>query len=110
MNYNIIVVDRFVKELKALKKKYPSLLADIETVRQELISNPTTGIPLGKNCYKIRFSIKSKGKGKSGGGRLITCIKVIGKIIYLLSVYDKSERVTVSDEALHEILKEENLL
>lgn len=109
MSYNIIAVERFIKELKALKKKYPSIIFDLEAVKKDLLLNPTCGTFIGKDCYKIRFSIKSKGKGKSGGGRLITCVKIIGKTIYLLSVYDKSERVTISDEALKEILKQEDL-
>lgn len=59
-----------------------------------------------KNCFKIRFAITSKGKGKSGGGRLITLIKIMDDQIYLVTVYDKSETPTVSDKRLKELLQE----
>lgn len=69
-----------------------------------LQENPHQGIPLGNNCYKIRASIKSKGKGKSGGARLITYVCVLEEELYLLSIYDKSERESISDKELKAIL------
>ena len=72
MNYNIIAVPTFRKELKKLAKKYHSLKADLALLFESLENNPEQGTALGKNCYKIRLAIASKGKGKSGGARLIT--------------------------------------
>ena len=63
--------------------------------------NPKQGIPLGKDCYKIRLAIASKGKGKSGGARVITCVKVVKQTVYLLSIFDKSEFENISDEELN---------
>jgi hypothetical protein len=48
------------------------------------------------DCYKIRLLIKSKGKGKSGGGRLITCVRFYKSTVFLLAVYDKSEFESIS--------------
>jgi hypothetical protein len=59
---------------------------------------------LGKDCYKIRLSIKSKGKGKSGGARIITCVKVIDGNVYLITIYDKSEKESISNKELKELL------
>ena len=59
---------------------------------QSLKDNPKQGSPLGHNCFKIRISITSKGKGKSGGGRIITNLVVRDKTVYLLSIYDKSDK------------------
>nr|WP_304438252.1 type II toxin-antitoxin system RelE/ParE family toxin [Pedobacter sp. Leaf176] len=55
---------------------------------------------MGKECYKIRISISSKGKGKSSGARLITRVRVVKETIYLLSIYNKSERDSISDKEL----------
>lgn len=110
MSYKIIPTKIFEKELKALKRKYPSVKEDIQQVLESLQNNPNAGIPLGYDCFKIRVSIRSKGKGKSGGGRLITCVKVTGRMIYLVSIYDKSEQETIRDKKLVYYLKLSGLL
>ena len=76
MNYNVLTIPSFDRQLKKLAKKYPSLKIEYKDLIQSLKHNPTQGISLGKNCFKIRLSISSKGKGKSGGGRVITNIVV----------------------------------
>jgi hypothetical protein len=103
---SIVPTENFKKEAKILSKKYFSFEDDIETVINEISKNPHYGISLGHNCYKIRFAIKSKNSGKSGGARLITLIKIINNTVYLLSVYDKSHKDSVSDSELAEIIKE----
>ena len=55
MNYKIKSIPRFEKEIKRLSKKYPSLKKDIEELAVLLSKNPTTGTPLGKDAYKIRW-------------------------------------------------------
>ncbi len=72
---------------------------------QSLKDNPKQGSPLGHNCFKIRISIASKGKGKSGEGRIITNLVVRDKTVYLLSIYDKSDKENLSDKELLELLK-----
>ncbi len=54
------------------RKKYPSLKSDLFKLIKQLEANPLIGTLLGKDFYKIRLSISSKGKGKSGGARVIT--------------------------------------
>ena len=105
MTYRLYPTSSFKKELKKLLKKYPSLLLDLEQVESELLQNPRTGREVYKNCYKIRIAIKSKGKGKSGGGRLITHIRVEKEVIYLLFIYDKSDRDTVPDSYISSLLQ-----
>jgi hypothetical protein len=63
------------------------------------------GTPIGKNCYKIRIAISSKGKGKSGGARIITHYVITDKTVYLLSIFDKSERENLTDKEIKELLK-----
>lgn len=68
MNYEIITSENFIRELKRLAKKYPSLKQEVDDLGDSLSQNPSQGTPIGKDCYKIRLAIKSKGKGKRGGG------------------------------------------
>ncbi|MCF8229357.1 MAG: type II toxin-antitoxin system RelE/ParE family toxin [Bacteroidales bacterium] len=105
MKYNVLVTDNFRKEFKKLHKKYPSLKNDILQIVNQLELSPKQGISLGRNCYKIRVSITSKGKGKSGGGRLITYLTIQKQIVYLLSIYDKSNKESIEDHELDFLLK-----
>lgn len=89
-----------LKQLKALSKKYPSLKQDFAALLKELEQHPQMGTPLGQDCYKIRLAIKSKGRGKSGGARVITCVKIEKEKLYFLTLYDKSEQSTISDADL----------
>lgn len=62
--------------------------------------NLNRGYPWGKSCYKVRMAIKSKGKGKSGGSRVITCVRIVKSTVHLLTIYDKSEKENITDEEL----------
>lgn len=105
MSYSVLITSDFKKDSKRLVKKYKSLKNDILNLITSLEENPAQGTSLGHDCYKIRLSIKSKGKGKSGGARVITCVKVIDKEVFLLTIYDKSERENVTDKELKKLLK-----
>jgi hypothetical protein len=110
MNFNVIVTTGFKKHAKSIGKKHPSLKSDLEALIDSLEQNPLQGEPLGKDCYKVRMAITSKGKGKSGGSRVITCVKVVDQDVYLLTIYDKSEKENISDKELDELLKIAGLL
>lgn len=105
MSFNVATIPAFDKQIKRLAKKYPSLKEEYNNLLNKLEENPVEGTPLGNNCYKIRIAISSKGKGKSGGGRIITHIVIKKKTVYLLSVYDKSEHETISASQINELLK-----
>src|SRR5438477_6550556 len=105
MSYRVISTDPFEREVKRLSRKYPSLKTDLQTLFGQLEENPLVGSPLGKNCYKIRLAIKSKGKGKSGGGRIITFVQIRNEKVFLVTLYDKGEKGTVSDDELEQLLK-----
>ena len=64
MNFSIITLSSFDKELKRLTKKYPSMKTDYANLLGDLESNPNSGTPIGKNCYKVRLQITSKVKEK----------------------------------------------
>ncbi len=105
MSYNLIITPAFERDAKTLLKKHKSLKSDLAGLFESLENEPTQGKALGKDCYKIRLAIASKGKGKSGGGRVITCVKIISDKVFLLSIYDKSEKEDISDKELNELLK-----
>jgi mRNA-degrading endonuclease RelE of RelBE toxin-antitoxin system len=100
MSYSIIVSDSFARELKYLSKKYPSIKADLAALGRKLLLDPMQGIALGNECYKIRLAIASKGKGRSGGARVITHLKIAKEHIYLLSIYDKSEAENIPESEI----------
>ena len=112
MKVNVILTPDFRRDAKKLLKKYPSLKSDLSQLAKELHANPRTGTQLSAHVFKIRFAIKSKGKGKSGGARVISYIDVLmvhpeeQTDVYLLSIYDKSEYENVSDKRLKELVKE----
>jgi mRNA-degrading endonuclease RelE of RelBE toxin-antitoxin system len=105
MSYNISLTDTFQKESKRLSKKYPSFKSDLIKLIEKLEDNPIQGDSLGKSCYKVRINIESKRKGKSGGARIITYVHVTEEDVYLLTVYDKSERESLAKGELEELLE-----
>ena len=106
MNYNIILIPKFKKQVKKLLKKYRSLIKELDEFEVMLSENPFAGIEIIKNTYKIRLKIKSKGKGKSAGARIIYFVITDEKDIYLLSIYDKSEKDSISKREIIELLKD----
>jgi|SRR5690606_1718798 len=105
MSYSVIALPRFFKDLKKLSKKYSSIKKDMAVLLDSLKKVPDQGTPLGKNCYKIRLAITSKGKGKSGGARIITYIQISGSTVFLLSIYDKTDKVNLTKKELEELLE-----
>jgi len=106
MAYSIIPTPNFQSEFKKLYKKFPSIKNDLMLLADSLLDDPLQGCEIFKNCYKIRLAIKSKGKGKSGGARVITFVQIVDEKIYFLSVYDKGEIETVPDAFLRQLLKD----
>lgn len=113
MNYEIVSSKNFERNFKHLFKKYRSLKNDIVDLIKELRRNPTLGDDLGNNTRKVRMAITSKGKGKSGGARIITYhwyIDEARKKLYLLTIYDKSEQDNISESEIQKLRQESGLL
>ena len=104
MNYEIIATPRFRRDIKKLVKKYASLKKEFAELIEDLKKDPKQGTALGDNCFKIRIAIASKGKGKSGGARVITHVLIQEETVFLLSIYDKAEREAISDKEIKELL------
>lgn len=105
MSYSIVPTHRFEKELKRLANKFPSLKKEFAQLIATISENPQAGSFVGNNCYKIRLAIASKGKGKSGVARVITHMYIASETVYLLTIYDKSEKADLKPNELQEIVK-----
>jgi len=112
MNCNITATPDFARELKHLAKRYPSIKDDYKNFLDELAQNPLMGSKLGQHLRKVRFPITSKGKGKSGGARVIThtvIVEIDGADITLVTIYDKSDQINITDKELRQLMKRNGL-
>lgn len=106
---NILLGEEFKRQFRRLAKKYRSLPDDLRVLKEELEKNPRLGDDLGNGKRKVRMAIASKGKGKSGGARVITYelhVSATGEVIdlVLLTIYDKSEMENISDAFIASLL------
>lgn len=108
MNFEIIATQTFSRQLKVLGKRHRSLKSDISEFINSLKQNPLQGDEIAPNIRKIRLAITSKGKGKSGGARIITytiMASIEKGLIYLVYIYDKSDYESVDEKKIQELLK-----
>ena len=108
-NITISVSDDFAKEAKRLAKKYPSFKQDYKDFLLSIKNNPLQGDEITKNIRKIRMAIKAKGKGKSGGARVITFNILTdienGQVVFLL-LYDKEDASTVKVNVVKQLVRD----
>jgi hypothetical protein len=52
------------------------------------------------------LSIASRGKGKSGGARVITNFAITDDTVYLLSIYDKSGQESITDSYIKALIRD----
>ena len=104
MRNKVILEKSFERPAKQLRKRYPSFPSDLLTLIEELESNALLGTSIGGNVRKVRLAIRSKGKGKSGGARVITYVYISDSRVHLLTIYDKSDRAAISNEEIRELI------
>lgn len=113
MKYSIKPVPSFLKELKRLSKRYVSIKEDVLALGRSLQMNPNQGVDLGRGLRKIRMVItSSKGRGKSGGVRVITLNVVFDADsveILLVGIYDKTERENITMKEIETLLEKNGL-
>lgn len=116
MKVTVKITKAFKTAVKPLLKKYQSLPKDLLNLEKELTKAPRLGTPLGKDTYKIRLKVTSKGKGKSGGARVISLVEttLIGFTeivsdeeitVNLITIYDKSDVDNISNKELKELIQ-----
>jgi mRNA-degrading endonuclease RelE of RelBE toxin-antitoxin system len=94
MNYKTEIDKEFGKEFKILLKKFPSLKKDFQNILDNVEKELALADDLGNGFRKIRINIKSKGRGSSGGGRIITyetIVAVDNKLVIFASIYNKGD-------------------
>ncbi len=97
--------DEFKAAFKRLSKKYRTLKQDLLRAMDEIQEAPSEiGVPLFATVRKMRMAISAKGRGKSGGARLILSLYQQEGVVFFLFIYDKNEMENVSDEFIKEIL------
>lgn len=110
MKANMIVdikyLPEFERRAKKMAKKYRSFIEDYDKFLGSLEENPFQGTSLDKT----RMAVLSKGKGKSGGVRVLTyTVQKVNPekiVITLLSIFDKSDIENVSDGYIKSLVKE----
>lgn len=73
-----------------------------------LKTNPMQGVELAPGIRKIRLSITSKGKGKSGGARVITYTVIASEengSVYLLEIYNKTDYSSVDIQVIKSVIE-----
>lgn len=116
MASKFILTDSFKRDAKKLAKKYRSLSQDIRALIDELQNDPYLGNRLTPNVYKVRIAIKSKGRGKSGGGRVIYYVNLTLEEndnsdvnIYFLTIYDKSSMENIPTHIIDSLIKDSGI-
>jgi hypothetical protein len=111
MRVDINVTESFKKAARPLIRRYRSFLEDLICLETDLRGNPKLGQALGGNVYKIRLRIRSKGKGKSGGARVISFVELFAEVneddstvVNLLTVYDKKDKSDISNDELRKLI------
>ncbi|HLV23663.1 MAG TPA: type II toxin-antitoxin system RelE/ParE family toxin [Moheibacter sp.] len=107
MNYEVVISENFKKEFKKMHKKYPSLKSDLQLILDNIENELKLATDLGSGFKKLRIQIKSKGKGKRGGGRIITYETILAvdtTHIVFGSIYNKGEFENISIELLKQII------
>ena len=107
MKVNITLGDEFKRRARRLGKKYHSFTDDLIDFKKSLTDNPFQGESLGQGVHKVRMPIASKGKGKSGGARVLTLVMLVSDDadVTLLTIYDKGEISNVSDSYIQALIR-----
>jgi len=106
----VIILPSFEKGAKRLIKKYKSLVDEISSFILKTENEGIQGISLGNGIYKSRLAVESKGKGKSGGLRVISYSELFFSLhdntIYLVAIYDKREISSMNKSEIERIIKD----
>ena len=107
MSYEITATPEFLRNLKKLAKRHRSLRKDFEIFIESLKMNPFQGVELSPGLRKIRMAISSKGRGKSGGARIITFNIITAENageVFLIDIYDKGDFASVDVSILEKLI------
>ena len=109
MSFEILTTSYFDLEAKRLAKRHRSFIEDLQDFQEELLKNPYQRTELSPGIRKIRLSIDSKGRGKSGGARVITFTYLVDEkdgVVILLLLYDKADASSIKMNVVRKIIKD----
>ena len=111
MNFEIQTTSYFDTEAKRRAKRHRSFASDLKDFRDSILANPYQGTELSPGIRKIRLTIDSKGRGKSGGGgaRVITFTYLVNEkdgVVILLLLYDKADASNIKMNVVRKIIKD----
>ena len=109
MSFEIQTTSYFDTEAKRLAKRHRSFIDDLQEFQKNLLDNPYQGTELSPGIRKIRFTIDSKGRGKSGGARVITFTYLVDEqngVVILLLLYDKADASSIKMNVVRQIIKD----
>ena len=109
MSFEIQTTSYFDTEAKRLAKRHRSFIDDLEDFQKNLLKNPYQGTELSPGIRKIRLTIDSKGRGKSGGARVITFTSLVDEkdgVVILLLLYDKTDASSIKINIVRKIIKD----
>ena len=109
MNFEIQTSSYFDAEAKRLAKRHRSFIDDLQDFQKSILENPFQGTELSPGIRKIRLTIDSKGRGKSGGARVITFTYLVDEkdgVVILLLLYDKADASSIKMNVVRKIIKD----
>ncbi len=107
MSFEVRTTPHFERATKLLMKRHRSLKTDLGVLVSLLGENPFQGDELSPGIRKIRMAISSKGRGKSGGARVITFTILASEeqgAVYLINIYDKADYSTMDVSAIRSMV------
>ena len=96
----------FQQQVRRLKRRYRSIQQDLQGLLEQLENGETPGDQMtgtGYTVYKVRLKNSDAQRGKSGGYRVIYYLRTTESVT-LLSMYSKSDQVTISAETVQRII------
>ena len=109
MSFEIQTTSYFDTEAKRLAKRHRSFIDNLQEFQKNLLDNPYQGTELSPGIRKIRLTIDSKGRGKSGGARVITFTYLVDEqngVVILLLLYDKADASSIKMNVVRQIIKD----
>ncbi|MBK0382757.1 addiction module toxin RelE [Pedobacter sp. SD-b] len=108
MANKVLATSVFKRKVKSLLKKHKTLSISLLKLEDQLLENPYLGVNYGSNIYKIRLADTSKGKGTSGGFRIITYLineEANSITIQLITILNKSEEDSITKKEVLDLIK-----
>lgn len=106
INLRVSKTDYFNKLVKQLSKKYRNIETDIDNFIDNIQTIESLGVSIGKNVYKVRLQNTDNKKGKSGGYRFITYLKLVDKELILIYIYSKSDLENVDEKTIDKLISD----